>query len=122
MNMVRNDPGMDHRPVGNGGEGGGARAPGVRFRPTSLDPSCSRAIAVLVISAPIALAAYQIAVDARLSPRYTCLRYAPRRRLSSCSGYPAIYRQRWSAWRSGDPIIDAIASVLIARRWSGSSA
>ena len=117
MNMVRNETGVNHRPAGNGSEPGGSRSSGVRFSSNIAGPILLAGdLLCLLVSAPIALAAYRLIIDARLS--------GPVHLFALCATASAFvllrvsrrsYRQSLvSLADPGDPIIDAIASVLIA--------
>ncbi|MEP7316322.1 MAG: exopolysaccharide biosynthesis polyprenyl glycosylphosphotransferase [Sphingomicrobium sp.] len=108
---------MNRLPAGNDGGAGGARPSGVRFSSNIAGPILLAGdLLCLLVSAPIALAVYRVAIDARLS--------APVHLFALCATASAFillrisrrsYRQSLvSLADPGDPIIDAIASVLIA--------
>ncbi|MEO7410129.1 MAG: exopolysaccharide biosynthesis polyprenyl glycosylphosphotransferase, partial [Sphingomicrobium sp.] len=108
---------MNRLPAGNDGAAGGVRPSGVRFSSNIAGPILLAGdLLCLLVSAPIALAVYRVAIDARLS--------APVHLFALCATASAFillrisrrsYRQSLvSLADPGDPIIDAIASVLIA--------
>ena len=117
MNVVRDETGVNHRLAGKTGAAGDSRTAGVRFSSNIAGPILLASdLLCLIVSAPIALVAYRAAIDARLS--------APVHLFALCATASAFillrlsrrsYRQSLvSLADPGDPLIDAVASVLIA--------
>ena len=117
MNVVREETGVDHRPAGKAGVAGDSRTASVRFSSNIAGPILLAGdLFCLIISAPIALAAFGLVIEQKYS--------VPVHLFALCATASAFillrmsrrsYRQSLvSLGDPGDPLIDALASVLIA--------
>lgn len=117
MNMVRNETGVNHRPAGASGSPDHAKSSGVRFSSNIAGPILLVGdLLCLIISAPIAVGIHHLVRQADISQSVHLFAFC-----AAASSFILLRMSRRSYRQSlvslsdpGDPIIDAIASVLIA--------
>lgn len=117
MNVVPNENGMSPSSAGASGVTRGGRASGVRFSSNIAGPILLIGdLLCLVISAPIAVGLYSLVRSADISPSVHLFAFC-----ATAASFLLLRTSRRSYRQSlvslsdpGDPIIDAIASVLIA--------
>ncbi len=117
MNMVRNESGVTHGPASPSGVPGSGKSSGIRFSSNIAGPILLAGdLLCLVISAPIAVGIYKLVRGADVSSSVHLFAFC-----AAASSFILLRMSRRSYRQSlvslsdpGDPIIDAIASVLIA--------
>ncbi|MES2903822.1 MAG: exopolysaccharide biosynthesis polyprenyl glycosylphosphotransferase [Pseudomonadota bacterium] len=115
--MVRNESGVTHGPASPSGVPGSGKSSGIRFSSNIAGPILLAGdLLCLVISAPIAVGIYKLVRGADVSSSVHLFAFC-----AAASSFILLRMSRRSYRQSlvslsdpGDPIIDAIASVLIA--------